>query len=246
MGRGIVASVDNFGTTGDYPTHPELLDYLAFSLVKNDWSIKKLVREIVSSRAYQLSTEVSDHDQQLDPENQFYGRRTRKRLLAEDIRDSILLAAGNLDLTMGGSTIRKGTSSEYGYQFKGRRRSVYVPVFRNRLPEIFEVFDFADPNIQGGLRTASNVASQALLMMNQPFVMEQADNAARRLVEEHSGEPDEMLSRACREVLGREPRRKERQVMMDLLTVKDQPGTLSEWAMIYRLLFQCIDFRYLN
>ena len=80
MGRGIVASVDNFGTTGDYPTHPELLDYLAFSLVKNDWSIKKLVREIVSSRAYQLSTEVSDHDQQLDPENQFYGRRTRKRL----------------------------------------------------------------------------------------------------------------------------------------------------------------------
>ena len=246
MGRGIVASVDNFGTTGDYPTHPELLDYLAFSLVKNDWSIKKLVREIVSSRAYQLSTEVSDHDQQLDPENQFYGRRTRKRLLAEDIRDSILLAAGNLDLTMGGSTIRKGTSSEYGYQFKGRRRSVYVPVFRNRLPEIFEVFDFADPNIQGGLRTASNVASQALLMMNQPFVMEQADNAARRLVEEHSGEPDEMLSRACREVLGREPRGQERQVMMELLTVKDQPGTLSEWAMIYRLLFQCIDFRYLN
>ena len=246
MGKGIVASVDNFGSTGDYPTHPELLDYLAFSLVKNDWSIKKLVREIVSSRAYQLSTEVSDHDQQLDPENQFYGRRTRKRLLAEDIRDSILLAAGNLDLTMGGSTIRKGTSSEYGYQFKGRRRSVYVPVFRNRLPEIFEVFDFADPNIQGGLRTASNVASQALLMMNQPFVMEQADNAARRLVEEHSGEPDEMLSRACREVLGREPRGQERQVMMELLTVKDQPGTLSEWAMIYRLLFQCIDFRYLN
>lgn len=246
MGRGIVASVDNFGSTGDYPTHPELLDYLAFSLVKNDWSIKKLVREIVSSRAYQLSTEVADHDKQLDPGNQFYGRRTRKRLLAEDIRDSILLAAGNLDLTMGGSTIRKGTSSEYGYQFKGRRRSVYVPVFRNRLPEIFEVFDFADPNIQGGLRTASNVASQALLMMNQPFVMEQADNAARRLVEEHSGVPDEMLSRACREVLGREPRRQERQVMMELLTVKDQPGTLSEWAMIYRLLFQCIDFRYLN
>lgn len=246
MGRGIVASVDNLGSTGDHPTHPELLDHLAFSLVQNGWSIKKLVREIVSSRAYQLSTKGAGHDQQLDPDNQFYGRRTRKRLLAEDIRDSILLAAGNLDLTMGGSTIRKGTSSEYGYQFKGRRRSVYVPVFRNRLPEIFEVFDFADPNIQGGLRTASNVASQALLMMNQPFVMEQADDAAKRLVKEHSGEQDEMLSRAYREVLGREPLEQERQVMMDLLAVNDQSGTLSQWAMIYRLLFQCIDFRYLN
>ena len=246
MGRGIVDSVDNFGSTGDTPTHPELLDYLAFSLVKNGWSIKKLVRQIVSSRAYQLSARVSEDDQALDAANQFYGRRTVKRLRAEDIRDSILMASGNLDMTMGGSTIKKGTSSEYGYKFEGRRRSVYVPVFRNRLPEIFEVFDFADPNIQGGSRTASNVASQALLLMNQPFVMEQAENAAKRLIDEHSGEPHGMLRRAYREVLGREPLEQERQVMMDLLLVNDKPATLSRWAMVYRLLFQCIDFRYLN
>ncbi|HBV64888.1 MAG TPA: hypothetical protein DEF45_17910 [Rhodopirellula sp.] len=246
MGRGIVASVDNFGSTGDLPTHPELLDYLAFSLVQNGWSIKKLVRQIVSSRAYQLSAHVTEHELALDAGNRFYGRRMVKRLRAEDIRDSILMASGNLDLTMGGSTIKKGTSSEYGYKFEGRRRSVYVPVFRNRLPEIFEVFDFADPNIQGGTRTASNVASQALLMMNQPFVMEQAEDAAKRLVEEYSEEPHEMLRRAYREVLGREPFDQESEVMMDLLAMNDQPGTPLQWAMVYRLLFQCIDFRYLN
>ncbi len=246
MGRGIVASVDNFGSTGDLPTHPELLDYLAFSLVQNGWSIKKLVRQIVSSRAYQLSTRGSEQDLALDADNRFYGRRTVKRLRAEDIRDSILMASGNLDRTMGGSTIKKGTSSEYGYKFEGRRRSVYVPVFRNRLPEIFEVFDFADPNIQGGTRTASNVASQALLMMNQPFVLEQAEDAAKRLVEEFSGEPHEMLRRAYREVLGREPFEQEREVMMDLLAMNDQTGTPNQWSMVYRLLFQCIDFRYLN
>ena len=246
MGRGIVASVDNFGSTGDEPTHPELLDYLAYSLVQNGWSIKKLIREVVSSRAYQLSTHVEEHGQQLDADNQFYGRRAVKRLRAEDIRDSMLMASGNLDLTMGGSTIKKGTSSEYGYQFEGRRRSVYVPVFRNRLPEIFEVFDFADPNIQGGARMASNVASQALLLMNQPFVMEQAADAAKRLVEKHSGERHEMLRRVYQEVLGREPLEQEQQVMMDLLAVNNPPKTHSQWAMIYRLLFQCIDFRYLN
>lgn len=246
MGRGLVATLDNFGSTGDLPTHPELLDYLAFSLVENGWSIKELVRQIVSSRTYQLSARVSRHEQTLDAENRYFGRRTVKRLRAEDIRDSILMAAGNLDLTMGGSTIKNGTSSEYGYQFDGLRRSVYVPVFRNRLPEIFEVFDFADPNIQGGSRTASNVASQALLMMNQPFVIDQAADAATRLVEQYSAEPHAMLSRAYREVLGREPFEEEKQVMMDLLAVTDQPVTLSQWAMVYRLLFQCIDFRYLN
>jgi len=246
MGRGIVGSVDNFGSTGDRPTHPALLDYLASSLIENGWSIKKLVREIVSSRAYQLSTQRADDAQALDPGNRLYGRRDRKRLLAEDIRDSILMAAGNLDLAVGGPTIKSGTSSEYGYQFKGRRRSVYVPVFRNRLPEIFEVFDFADPNIQGGSRSASNVASQALLMMNQPFVMEQAADAARRLENEYSGEKNVMLSRAYFEVLGREPREQERRVMMDLLATNDQPGGTSEWALVYQLLFQCIDFRYLD
>ena len=246
MGRGIVASVDNFGSTGNRPTHPLLLDYLASFLIENNWSIKALVREIVSSRVYQLSSIATEEALQKDPGNLCYGRRERKRLLAEDIRDAMLMAAGNLDFSIGGPTIKKGTSSEYGYQFEGRRRSVYVPVFRNRLPQIFEVFDFADPNIQGGQRATSNVASQALLMMNQPFVIEQASDAAKRLENVKLDGNDAMLKQAYAEVLGRRPTEQERLVMMELLAVTDPDRETSQWASVYQLLFQCIDFRYLD
>ena len=246
MGRGIVASVDNFGSTGNRPTHPLLLDYLASFLIENNWSIKALVREIVSSRVYQLSSIATEEALQKDPGNLCYGRRERKRLLAEDIRDAMLMAAGNLDFSVGGPTIKKGTSSEYGYQFEGRRRSVYVPVFRNRLPQIFEVFDFADPNIQGGQRATSNVASQALLMMNQPFVIEQASDAAKRLENIKLDGNDAMLKQAYAEVLGRRPTEQERLVLMELLAVTDPDRETSQWASVYQLLFQCIDFRYLD
>ena len=246
MGRGIVASVDNFGSTGNRPTHPLLLDYLASFLIENNWSIKALVREIVSSRVYQLSSIATEEALQKDPGNLCYGRRERNRLLAEDIRDAMLMAAGNLDFSIGGPTIKKGTSSEYGYQFEGRRRSVYVPVFRNRLPQIFEVFDFADPNIQGGQRATSNVASQALLMMNQPFVIEQASDAAKRLENVKLDGNDAMLNQAYAEVLGRRPTEQERLVMMELLAVTDPDRETSQWASVYQLLYQCIDFRYLD
>ena len=246
MGKGIVASVDNFGSMGDRPTHPELLDYLASFLMENDWSIKKLVREIVSSRTYQLSTQREGKGMDQDPENRLFWRRDRKRLLAEDLRDSMLMAAGNLDMTMGGPSMKKGTSSEYDYQFDGQRRSVYVPVFRNTLPEIFEVFDFADPNIQGGRRTTSTVASQALLMMNHPFVMAQAAQAAKQLTSHSSGSNESLLETVFLQVLGRKPKADEQKVMIDLLATIDQTGIENDWALIYQLLFQCIDFRYLD
>ena len=245
MGKGIVASVDNFGSMGDRPTHPELLDHLASSLMENGWSIKKLVREIVSSRTYQLSTLREGNGIDQDPENRLYWRRDRKRLLAEDLRDSMLMAAGSLDMTMGGPSMKKGTSSEYDYQFDGKRRSVYVPVFRNTLPEIFEVFDFADPNIQGGRRTTSTVASQALLLMNHPFVMAQAAQAAKHLTSQ-SRSSESLLETAFLQVLGRKPRADEQKVMIDLLAATDQTGKENDWALIYQLLFQCIDFRYLD
>ncbi|MDE0866901.1 MAG: DUF1553 domain-containing protein, partial [Rubripirellula sp.] len=246
MGKGIVASVDNFGKMGDRPSHPELLDHLASSLMRNGWSIKKLVREIVSSRTYQLSTLPEGNGVEQDPGNRLFWRRDRKRLLAEDLRDSMLTVAGNLDMTMGGPSMKKGTSIEYDYQFDGQRRSVYVPVFRNTLPEIFEVFDFADPNIQGGRRTTSTVASQALLLMNHPFVMDQAAQAAKYLASQQSMSSEILLETAFLQVLGRKPRADEQKIMMDLLATNDQTGSGNDWALIYQLLFQCIDFRYLN
>lgn len=179
----------------------------------------------------------------------------RKRLRAEDIRDSILWVAGDLESRHGGSTIKPGTKSEYGYQFTSTRRSVYVPVFRNTLPQIFEVFDFADPNIQRGQRSASIVSSQALLMMNHPFVIENARAAARNLLATPGLTRQQRIERAYQQVLARPPRETELRVAFDLLADFDHneqrhssPATSQEQglAMLYQVLFQCIDFRYLN
>jgi hypothetical protein len=250
VGRGIVSSVDNFGAMGDLPSDPDLLDHLASSFVQDGWSIKKLIRRIVTSRTYQQSSKSNELMASIDPENRFQWRMNRKRLRAEDIRDSLLSIAGQLDLRHGGSNIKSGTDSEYGYRFTSLRRSVYVPVFRNTLPEIFEVFDFADPNIQRGKRSSSTVSSQALLMMNHPFVIAQARRAAQELEKLPDLEDSSRVDRAYLQVVGRPPTDLETQIALDLIADSDNNGSLDGpskgLAMLYQVLFQCIDFRYLN
>ncbi len=254
FGRGIVSTVDNFGSMGERPTHPELLDHLASTFTQQGWSIKSLVREMVLSRVYRLSSASDERSQRIDPENRLLWRMHRKRLRAEDIRDSLLLVSGSLDLSCGGPTIKPGTTSEYGYSFTSTRRSVYVPVFRNALPEIFEVFDFADPNIQRGRRSSSTVAPQALLLMNHPLVIEQCQRAADVLLAgQTSGTPARarhaylQVRHAYLQVLGRPPNERELSVAVDFVTSGGENGDPAKrWALLYQLLFQCIDFRYLD
>src|SRR5262249_53728479 len=160
---------------GEAPSHPELLDFLALRFVEQGWSVKKLIREIMLSHVYQQSSDAAAAA--ADPENRLLGRMNRRRLDAESIRDAILAVSGPLDLTAGGRTVTK-TPLERNHKFEDTRRSVYTPVFRNRLLELFEVFDFADPNICMGRRTVSTVAPQALYLLNSPFVMDQARRAA--------------------------------------------------------------------
>jgi hypothetical protein len=243
MRRGIVRTVDNFGAMGELPTHPELLDHLAVTFVDDDWSVKRLVRKIVMSRAYQLSAEGTRESLQQDPQNKLLSRFARRRLEAEEIRDALLQVGGQLDLQYGGPNMVPGTTSEYGYRFESTRRSVYVPVFRNRLPEIFEVFDFADPNIQGGLRNASTIAPQALWLMNHPFVLTQCERAARRLADFTDLSPAERIDFVYREVLARPPSSAEAQLAERFVgaDLQDQ----NRWAMLYQTLFQSVDFRYL-
>ena len=235
---------------GELPTDPALLDHLASSFVADGWSIKKLIRRIVTSQTYQQSSGANDLTASIDPENRFLWRMNRKRLRAEDIRDSLLSVSGQLELQHGGSNIKSGTDSEYGYEFTSVRRSVYVPVFRNTLPEIFEVFDFADPNIQRGMRSASTVSSQALLMMNHPFVIDQAQQAAKQLQKVPSLDDSGRIDRAYLQVVGRPPMELERQIALDLIAASDNNGSPDDksrgLAMLYQVLFQCIDFRYLN
>lgn len=200
MGTALVPTVDNFGLTGLPPTHPELLDHLAVSLVDNDWSIKRLIRRIVLSDAYQLASGDSPSALETDPENRLIWRRTPRRLDVEALRDSALAISGELDRTRGGKTLQQlglvtlhsdyidlDTPSPY------RRRSVYLPLIRDAVglsPEtdataaMRTAFDAASPNLVCGARTTSIVPAQALFLMNSQFLDEQASAAARRLLDD--------------------------------------------------------------
>ncbi|MCI0642327.1 MAG: DUF1553 domain-containing protein [Gemmataceae bacterium] len=251
FGAGIVRTVDNFGVAGELPSHPELLDYLAVRFVEDGWSVKKLIREIMLSRAYRMSAEPDANTPvlalKLDPENRWLWKMNRRRLDAESIRDAILTVSGKLDLAAGGPSIKEGTATERDYQFTDTRRSLYTPIFRNRLLELFEVFDFADPNVSTGKRNVSTVAPQALYFLNSPFVMEQARHAAQTALSMKADDAA-CIDRAYRVALGRLPAPKERQLALEFLQgSQGGPGQrLAVWERFYQTLFACIDFRYVN
>src|SRR5262249_25036229 len=138
----------------------------------------------------------------LDPENRLLARANRRRLEAECLRDTILLVSGRLTADMGGPTFRPGLATDYGYKHADTRRGVYSPVCRNALPEIFEVFDFADPSVTTGRRNVSTLAPQALFLMNHPFVLEESRQAARRLLAEPGPDDAGRINRAYRLALG--------------------------------------------
>jgi hypothetical protein len=249
FGAGLVRTTDNFGTTGEIPSHPELLDDLAVRFAGEDgWSVKRLVRRIVLSRTYRLSSTI-DADSKaaaVDPENRLLWRQNRRRLDAECIRDTILAASGTLRRDMGGPGFPAELSADYDYQDGQTRRSVYIPVFRNALPELFEVFDFADPSLVVGRRNVSTVAPQALFLMNHPFVLDQARQAARRLLAGPDRDDQARVVRAYRWTLGRPPTPAERALAVRF--VAGAAGVPSEeaWALLFQALCSSVDFRYVN
>ena len=235
-GDGLVRSVDNFGTTGEAPSHSKLLDHLATRFMTEGWSIKKLVREIVLSHTYQLSSRADAHAPTADPENHLYSRMNRRRLPAEAIRDAMLSVSGKLDLEVGGRTFPENRAADYGFEYAGARRSVYVPVFRNAVPEIFEAFDFAPPTMVVGKRNTSTVPTQALFLLNHPFVRDQATAAAAKL----SPQPDP-IAQAYWLALGRAPTIAERNLAKQYLADSD-----TGLADLVHALFASVEFRYID
>ncbi len=199
FGQGLVTSVDNFGVTGDAPSHPELLDHLATRFIEHDWSIKKLVREIVLSRAYQLSSDAPAAQLAIDPANRLCWRHSSRRLQAEEIRDAMLLAAGEIDLSRpAGSPIKDFKVIELpdnGSQaaqleaicLASKQRSVYLPLLRGLTPRALEVFDFAQQGFVTGRRDTTTVATQALYLLNDPFVRGQSQVLAGRMLRGQDG-----------------------------------------------------------
>ncbi|MEM8953733.1 MAG: DUF1553 domain-containing protein [Verrucomicrobiota bacterium] len=194
FGRGLCATVDNFGRMGEKPSHPELLDFLATRFVERGWSIKELIRYLTTSRAYRMSAVSSERAEEIDPDNVWLSHFTVRRLEGEAIRDTLQSVSGRLDLTMYGSGV--GESSG--------RRSVYLSLRRNSLNPFLEVFDAPAPGGPKGRRDVTTVPAQSLVMLNDPFVLECARDWAKGL----AADPrpfEEVLGTMFEAALGREP-----------------------------------------
>jgi len=247
IGEGLVRTVDNFGTRGESPSHPELLDHLAVQFVQQGWSVKKLIRAIALSKTYRLSSARGEQPE--DPENRLLAHMNHRRLDAEALRDTMLSVGGTLKLEMGGATFPASLKTDVGFQFEAPRRSVYVPVFRSSLPELFEVFDFANSSLVTGRRTLSTVAPQALFMMNHPFVRTQAKLAAERLLGDSQPKEEHRIDHAYLRILGRHATVAEIALSQEFLkSVIDttEKGRGEAWTQMVQSLFSTIDFRYVR
>ena len=247
MGDGIVATENNFGTTGQLPSHPELLDLLARELINHDWSTKHLVRIIVSTDAYRRAVTDDPRRRTIDPTNRLYSTGSVKRIPVEAIRDAMLSVSGELDRTIGGSSIRPGTSSDYAYEHDSTRRSIYLPVFRNSLPPLFSVFDFADSSVSVGQRSQSTVAPQSLAMMNHAWIIDRAEHAGLRIQQQLSdGNTKQIVKTLYQACFGRLPDADELQLCVEYLERNDAVSAQDRLSDLIQSLFASIDFRYLE
>ncbi|WP_425617486.1 PSD1 and planctomycete cytochrome C domain-containing protein [Anatilimnocola sp. NA78] len=214
FGEGIVKSVDNFGVTGDQPSHPELLDHLAQRFVSNGWSMKKLIRSVVLSHTYQLSSQETAANLEIDPANRLLWRHSPRRLTAEEIRDASLVATSSLDAARPQTATSKSLkvteirnngpeAATIGNEaLASKHRSVYLPLLRGLTPVSLAVFDPAEQGMVSGSRDTTTVAPQALYLLNDPFVRQQSLALAKR-VQQQAEDDAARISLAYELVLNR-------------------------------------------
>jgi hypothetical protein len=199
FGFGLLRTPSDFGLRGDPPTHPELLDYLAVKFMASGWSIKQLHREMMLSATYRQASADNEAARKVDPENQWLWRMNRRRLEVESLRDSMLAAAGRLDLTTGGVPFPLTALPSVP------RRSVYGFIERGRVPAMLSAFDFASPDHHAPMRFVTTVPQQALFFLNSPFIAEQARHVAGRPEVAGAATPADRIHQLYRAVFGRAP-----------------------------------------
>jgi hypothetical protein len=265
FGRGLVPTVDNFGLLGERPTHPQLLDHLAISFVENEWSLKQMIRRIVLSRTYRLSTLYDSDAVRVDPDNELLWRMTPRRLEAEEIRDAILAISGSLErnplqgspavarLDVGwvGNEVKEPAFKNYDH----RHRSVYLPIVRDQVPEMLQTFDFPDPVEVTGQRDVSVSPAQALYLMNSEFVIARAREAAEQMLYAEDVSESDRIDWVYQRVLGRPPAQEERQrdekMIEDVDRILQKRGIDSlaaqrdGWATLFQSLFSSGEFLFL-
>ncbi len=259
FGRGIVPLVDEFGSISDEPPHRELLDHLARRFIAVDWSVKKLIREIVLSRTYRLDSvverarlPVTGRDENADGQEcppYLFGHATVRRLEWEALRDSLLLASGRLTFdrpsgiqVAGTGGKARGASTYSLLRIDAPYRTVYLPVLRSLLPDEYSTFDFPDPHQILGQREVTTVAPQALFFMNSEFVTECARGAAEWLLRDESEETSR-IRLAYQRLLGREP--SDDDVADAVALLHDLPPK-TRWTAFVQALMCSAEFRYVR
>jgi len=228
FGKGIVKTSGDFGMQGELPSHPELLDWLAVDFMNHGWNIKRLVKQIVLSATYRQSATVSDKKLKIDPENIFLARAPRYRVPAETVRDIILSSSGLLINTIGGPSVKpyqppglwEGATSGRGIlatykQDHGKdlyRRGMYTFIKRTVPPPTMGIFDASNRDLCEVKRLNTNTPLQALVMMNDPTVLEAARVLAAKLIQEEKS-PEESINKAFHQIVCRKPNEKELQAL---------------------------------
>jgi hypothetical protein len=209
FGKGIVATPSDFGTRGQAPTHPLLLDFLAARFLASGWSVKSMHRLIMLSRAYQLVSREDAANARIDADNAYLWRFARRRLDAESIRDTMLAISGNIDRSMGGphpfpdqTTWEFSEHNPFKAVYDTNQRSVYLMTQRFQKHPFLALFDGADPNASTAARVTSTTALQALFLLNDPFVQRQAQGLAGRLLS-YRADDGGRIDRAYQLALGR-------------------------------------------
>jgi mono/diheme cytochrome c family protein len=229
---GIVRTTSNFGQLGERPTNPELLDYLAARFIENKWSIKAMNREIMLTATYQLSTEDSPKAVTADPENRLLWRANRKRLDAEELRDSLLFVSGKLDAKIGGKP--------EPLTVENHRRTVYGFVSRKDLDPLLALFDFPNPNATSEQRIVTTVPLQGLFFLNSPLMINQTEALAQRIAA--AGDLTASVKKTYRLLFGRAPSQKEIDLGIEFLNSnKDQP-----WPKYLQVLLSSNEFIFIG
>jgi hypothetical protein len=250
--RGLVRSVDNFGLTGEKPTHPELLDHLAVRFTQNGWSVKKLIRAMMLSRTYRESSASEPGRLERDGANDLFWRMNPKRLEMEAIRDSMLMSGGrlNFERPSGIQVAGNGGKGKVGrtralLDESDSFRTVYLPVMRDLLPEIYKIFDFPEPTQIKGDREVTTVPAQALFFVNSRFAVEAARGTAERLLNDTKLRTDDArITRAYLTLLGRDAAPdeiKDARAFIDAMEMKD---TSARWSAFVQAIMAGTEFRY--
>jgi hypothetical protein len=258
FGEGLVRSVDNFGVLGEAPSHPELLDHLAMSLREEDWSVKSLVRSIVLSRTYRMSSiprpEAAAKIAEIDPSNRLLHAQRIRRLEGEALRDAMLAVSGELDPRIGGQSVPvhltpfmqgRGRPGESGPLDGGGRRSLYIKVQRNFLTPMLTAFDYPPPATTVGRRNVSNVPAQALILLNDPFVIEEARDWARQVTADSNVSMEDRLARVYETAYSRLPSSTE--IAAAKAFLESRPGMPEQaWSDLCHVLFNAKEFAFVR